>query len=174
MMSDDEFDDAIKSAARTAVRLNLTGETLREYADREARAYCEGEPVCSLGMAASILDYHARLLVGPKLRAWRGEPVMFRTDYNGEPIALFFARPGPTQVLDMAAFSPKYGWVDVNLSSWHDETTPITSEGETRLRASLDGIGVPIHEVHEPTSEMDEIRRARANGTLPEADDEVP
>jgi hypothetical protein len=166
MMSDEDFDRAVKSAAQEAVRENIDFTGIWSFAYAKARALCPNDGLCMNSLAASIIDHHAYLVLGPKWKAMDGEPVLFRTDYDGEPVALLLARPGPLQPLDMAAYSERYGFFDMDLAASHDETTPATPEGATRLRALLREKGIRFHEVEESTAEMDAIRHARASGAL--------
>lgn len=162
MMSNDEYDAAVKDAARKALKDGLTGTALDSFADEAASRACEGQDVCSVQMARDILDFHLRLAARQRERA-EGEPVLFRKYPDGEVIALFPAKPGPMQVLDMKAYSQQDGSFDMDLAAWRDSTIPATEEDAAALRAELEAKGIKLRVIGEDeiTEEMDDVRRSR-------------
>lgn len=183
MISDDEFDRAVKSAAKTALRLGIPRTVLREYAHREARAFCKGDNICTLGMTEAILDYHGAILAARKKKALGGEPVLFRRDYDGVPVALLPARLGPLQPLDVAGYREDYGFLDYDVGSFLEETTPLDPESPdaARLKAALEAQGLRLLVFTDPPTDdlaeaMEDIRHARSawhgEGDLDVEDDE--
>ena len=60
MIEDADYDRAVKDIAEGAHERHLKGRALRRYVAEEARAFCEGEPVCSRTMEEQILEDHKR------------------------------------------------------------------------------------------------------------------
>lgn len=168
MISDEEFDRAVKETAQAALRIGLPRAALQEYAYREARAYCNGDNICINGMVWAIIDYYHAILAARKKKALDGEPVIFRRDYDGVPVALFPARPGPLQPLDIEGYREDYGFFDFDVGAIIEATTaldPASSEAAA-LKAALEATGRRLLVFTDPPSDdlaeaMEDIRHAR-------------
>ena len=68
MLSDADYDLAVKQIAHSALEKRLDGEALRKYVEEEASTFLDGEAVCNAKMADDIRDYLAWLIDRPRTK----------------------------------------------------------------------------------------------------------